>query len=60
MWRVKPNFELPEGFELREDSHFVELWHKDEKIGTFLSCCDPFALHQACEEFQEKRRNENA
>ncbi len=35
-WKVEPNFRLPEGFELWEDVHEVELRYKGKSVGTFL------------------------
>lgn len=37
MWSVKPSFDLPEGFELKEDRHFLFLFYKGRARRVFNS-----------------------
>lgn len=35
MWDVDPTFDLPEGFSLKEDTHFVYLFYHGQKTRIF-------------------------
>ena len=47
---VEPNFNLPEGFELREeDDHFVYLYHNETFIAIFNATrVSPIVIEKAC------------
>ena len=53
---VEPNFNLPEGFELREeDDHFVYLYYKGKHIRTFNATrVSPATIEKACLEYLRK------
>ena len=36
-YKITPAFDLPEGIELRDDCHFVYLYHENELKGVFNS-----------------------
>jgi hypothetical protein len=35
MWDVDPTFDLPEGFALKENTHFVYLFYHGQKVRVF-------------------------
>ena len=40
-WKVVPNFELPSGYDLHEDSTGVYLYNNDQLVAVFTHYADP-------------------
>ena len=54
-WKIKPSFELPDGFELWEDAHFLELTYKGEQVDMFTHAATPKTILERCRAYQEER-----
>jgi hypothetical protein len=51
MWDVDPTFDLPEGFSLKEDTHFVYLFYHGQKVRVFnAGKAAPASILKACRE----------
>ena len=52
---VEPSFELPESYELREDSHFVYLYHGNSFRAVFNNTVTVEEIKKAIDRIQEAR-----
>ena len=56
---ITPNFELPEGFELRENSNFLNLLYKERLVSTFHNgSIYPLIILSVCYRFLEENHLE--
>jgi len=54
-WSVKPCFELPPKFELREDEDFAYLYCDDELVATFGARAVPEEILKVCHSYEKAR-----
>ena len=53
-WSVTPNFDLPDGFSLREDTHVLFLVHSQKVVAMFSAIgVTPAAVLDACKQVKE-------
>jgi len=50
-WKVRPNFELPTGFELQEDTDCLYLLYEGKMIAAFTHQAQPFEILKFCREY---------
>jgi len=50
-WKVRPNFELPTGFELQEDADCLYLLYEGKMITAFTHHAQPFEILKFCREY---------
>lgn len=53
-WKIEPTFNLPDGFELREEDHFLYLYKGDAFIASFSAVgATPKNILAVCKEARE-------